>query len=134
SARGHVSGESVFIDDTPFARNELIVDFFGSPVAHGKIKSIDLSEAKKIEGIAGLFTAKDIDGINKFGPIIQDEHLLAEESVHFMGEPIAIIAAENRKAAWLARKAIKIEIEELPPVFTIDEAVSKKQFIGVPRF
>jgi len=133
SAKTHVTGESVFIDDLPLAKNELQVDFFGSPVAHGKILSLDLSAAEKIEGIAGLFTYKDLDGSNQFGPIIQDEHLLAEHSVHFVGEPIVIIAGENKQAIEKAKKAIRIEIEELRPIFTINEAISREQFIGVPR-
>lgn len=133
SAKGHVTGEAVFIDDMPFARNELIVDFFGSPFAHGRIKSLDLSEASKIEGIAGLFTYKDIDGINKFGPIIQDEHLLVEEIASFIGEPIVLIAGETKDAIEKAKKAIKIDMEELEPVLTIDDAIRKEQFIGFHR-
>src|SRR5579885_2172798 len=53
SARGHVTGESIYID-MPFAANELLVDFYYSPVAHGKIQSLDLSAAQQIEGVAGL--------------------------------------------------------------------------------
>lgn len=133
SAKGHVSGESVFIDDMPFAKNELIVDFLGSPYAHGQLKSIDLTEAEKIEGIVGLFTHKDLGGINKFGPIIQDEHLLVEEHATFMGEPIVVIAAENKKAIEKAKKAIKIEMIELKPIFTIDDAIANDSYLGVPR-
>ncbi len=133
SARGHVTGESVFIDDMPFAKNELIVDFLGSPYAHGKIKSIDLAEAMKIEGIAGLYTYKDL-AENIFGPIIQDEHILAEHEAHFMDEPIVVIAGENKKAIEKAKKTIKLEMEELTPVFTIDDAIKNNQYIGVHRF
>jgi xanthine dehydrogenase large subunit len=129
SARGHVSGESVYIDDIPLQRNEVIVDFYGSPVAHGKIISIDLEEARKIPGVVGLFTYRDLDGINKFGPIIQDEVLLCEEHSSFIGEPIVVIAAENRAAIKAAKKAIKVQIEELPPILTIDAAKKAKEFI-----
>ncbi|MBC7475818.1 MAG: xanthine dehydrogenase molybdopterin binding subunit [Candidatus Sericytochromatia bacterium] len=134
SAIGHVTGESVFIDDMPFAKNELIVDFVGSPYAHGELISVDTSEAEKIEGIIGLYTYKDLDGINKFGPIIQDEHLLVEHTATFMGEPIVVIAGETRQAIAKAKKAIKIVMKELEPVFTIDEAIKREQYIGVPRF
>ncbi|MFN8671310.1 MAG: xanthine dehydrogenase molybdopterin binding subunit [Candidatus Sericytochromatia bacterium] len=133
SAIGHVSGESVFIDDTPFAKNEVIVDFVGSPYANGELISIDTSKAEKVEGIVGVFTYKDIDGINKFGPIIQDEHLLVEHHAVFLGEPIVIIAGESRKAIDKAKKLVKIEMKELEPIFTIDEAIKKEQFISIPR-
>lgn len=129
SARGHVTGESIYIDDMPLARNELIVDFFGSPVANGKIKKVDLSQAQGIPGVVGLFTYKDLGGINKFGPITQDEVLLCEDHVSFIGEPIVVIAAENARALKKAKKAIKVEIEEHKPILTIDEAKAANQFI-----
>ncbi len=129
SAVGHVSGESVYIDDIPFQKNELLVDFFGSPVAHGRIKSLDLLEAAKIPGVVGLYTYKDLGGINKFGPILQDEVLLCEDHTSFIGEPIVVIAAETAKAIKLAKEAIKLDIEELKPILTIDEAKAQKAFI-----
>ncbi|MEK7434108.1 MAG: xanthine dehydrogenase molybdopterin binding subunit [Cyanobacteriota bacterium] len=133
SAKGHVTGESVFIDDMPFAKNELMVDFLGSPFAHAELISVDTSEAEKIDGIIGLFTYKDLNGINKFGPIIQDEHLLVEHLATFIGEPIVVIAGENKQAIEKAKKAIKLNMKELEPIFSIDEAIKKEQFIGIPR-
>ena len=130
SAVGHVTGESVYIDDVPFAKNELIVDFYGSPVAHGKIRSIDTS---KVDGVVALYTYKDLHH-NLFGPIIKDEILIAEDKVMFIGQPIVIIAAETREAIRAAKAAIKVEIEKLDPVFTIDEAKRKKEFLGPTRF
>ncbi len=115
SAEGHVSGESIYIDDIPPQRNELIVDYLGSPFAHGKLKSIDTSEASKIPGVVALFTHKDL-AHNKFGPILQDEVLLVEDIALFLGQPVVVIAAENRPAIARAKKAIKIEMEELKPV------------------
>jgi xanthine dehydrogenase large subunit len=130
SAEGHVSGESIYIDDMPFARNELLVDFYWSAIAHGKIKSIDLTAAAKVPGVVGLYTYKDLDGHNVFGPIIQDELLLAEDKVTFIGHPIVIIAAEDRKAIKEAKAKIVVDIEELKPIFSIDDAIAAKEFIG----
>lgn len=129
SARTHVTGESIYIDDMPFQRNELIVDFVGSPYAHARIRGVDLSQAEKIEGVVGLFTYKDIGGVNKFGPILQDEVLLCEDHASYIGEPIVVIAAESWKAMRAAKKAIKLDIEELKPILTIDEAIAADQYI-----
>ena len=82
-----------------------------------------------LPGIAGLFTYRDLHH-NLFGAIIQDEFLLAEEVVSFIGHPIVVIAAESRAAIRAAKAAIKIDIEELEPVFTIDEAKKRSLFIG----
>jgi xanthine dehydrogenase large subunit len=128
SARGHVSGESIYIDDIAPSRGELIVDFLFSPVAHGRIRSIDLTNVKD----ALLFTYRDL-AHNVFGPIIQDEILLAEEEVTFIGQPIVVIAAETRDAIKQAKAAITIDIEPLAPVFTIDEAKKRGDFIGPVR-
>ncbi len=133
SARGHVSGESLYVDDTPFAQGELLVDFFGSSVAHGRIKKLDLEAAKNIPGVIALYTYRDLGGHNQFGPILQDEVLLVEEIAEFIGHPIVVIAAESRKAIQKAKAAIRIEMEELPPVFTIEEARRKGQFIFKTR-
>ena len=45
SAVGHVTGQSTFLDDVAPASGEWLVDFLGSPVAHGRIRSVDLSAA-----------------------------------------------------------------------------------------
>src|SRR5256885_1061749 len=129
SARGHVTGESIYIDDMPPLKNELIVDFFWSPVAHGRIRSLGLERAREVDGVAALFTYRDLH-CNLFGPVISDEILLSEDKVTFIGQPIVIIAAENRDAIKAAKSAIAIDIEELEPVFTIDDAKKKREFIG----
>ncbi len=133
SALGHVTGEALYIDDIPFAKNELIVEFFGSPVAHGKIKSLDLKAAQTVSGLVGLYTYKDIPGHNIFGPVIVDEYFLAEKLCQYVGQPIVIIAAENRKAAKQAKKLIRIEMEEYSPILSIEDALAKQQFLGVRR-
>jgi xanthine dehydrogenase large subunit len=132
SARGHVTGESIYIDDMPPLKGELVVDFLWSPVAHGRIRSLNVEPARKIDGVVALFTHRDLH-CNLFGPIISDEILLAEDEVTFLGQPVVIIAAENRDAIKAAKKAIELDIEELAPVFTIDEAKKRRDFIGPIR-
>lgn len=128
SAPGHVSGTSIYIDDMPPQKNELIVDTFGSPFAHGKIESLDLTDAALVPGVVGLFTYKDLHH-NKFGPILQDEILLVEDIAEFIGQPIVVIAAENRAAISEARARIKLKMTELEPVLTIDQAKEKELYI-----
>lgn len=130
SARGHVTGESVFIDDMPFARNEVQVGYFGSPQAHCKIRALHLEAARKIPGVIGLYTYQDIPGKNRFGPIIQDELLLAEDTAVFYDQPIVLIAAESLRAIYAAKAAIQIEVEALEPVFTIEDALERQEFLG----
>ena len=120
SAVGPVTGEALFVDDITPAKNELIVDFISSPVAHGKIKSLNSMELAQQDGIAGVFTHADIPGENLYGPVVQDEPILVEGTVQYAGQPIAIIAGESQKAILEAKKKIRLNIKELKPVFTID--------------
>jgi xanthine dehydrogenase large subunit len=132
SAVGHVSGQSIFLDDIPPTAGEMLVDFLGSPVAHGKIRAVDLSAAAAIPGVI-LMTHKDIPGHNAVGPVMKDEHILAEEMVQYIGDPIVLIAAPNRLLINQAKKAIRLDIEELPPIFSIEDAIAAGSFIGPQR-
>ena len=129
----HVKGESQFVDDllTPAGLLHIIV--FASSVAHGKIIKLDYSEALKSIGVAGIITAKDIPGENQIGGIIQDETLLAEEYVHFIGQPVAIVVADTILHAKDAAAKIKIEFEKLPVITDPREASQKGYLIMPPR-
>ena len=133
SALGHVTGEALFVDDITPVKNELIVDFISSPVAHGNIKSLNSKELAQQDGIAGVFTHEDIPGENLYGPVIQDEPILASDIVQYVGQPVAILAGESYKAIREAKKKVRLNIKELKPVFTIDEAILAKQYIGEKR-
>jgi xanthine dehydrogenase large subunit len=130
---GHVTGRSVFVDDMPPSHRELIVDAVGSPVAHGRVVSVDISAAKAIPGVVLVLTAKDVPGHNVFGPVVKDEHLLVVDEVTYVGDPIVLIAAESREAMKAAKKAVKLAIDPLPPLFSIDDAIAANSFLSETR-
>lgn len=132
SAREHVRGEAVYVDDMPPIRGELIVDFVGSPVAHGNIVSIDAERARNEYGVVAVLTAADVPE-NTFGPVFHDEELLARETVHFHGQPIVAIAGESLEAVARIKKLVSIAIDPLPPILTIEQSIEKQQFIGPER-
>jgi xanthine dehydrogenase large subunit len=133
SAVTHVTGESIFLDDLPPLGGELLAGIIPFPLAHGKLKRLDLSESLKVPGVVSILTSKDVPGHNLFGPAVKDELLLVESEAVFLGQPVAIIAADNVDALYQARKAAVIEVEPLPPIFTIDQAIAENQFLGSPR-
>lgn len=132
SAIGHVTGDSIYVDDMPFAAGELLVDFLWSPFAHARIRSLDIEPALEVRGVAGLYTHRDLHH-NLFGPIYKDEILLAEEECTFRGQPIVVIAAEDARAIREAKNAIHIQLEELKPILTIDDAIAAGSFFPDPR-
>lgn len=132
-SRTHTRGESIYLDDIPLIQGSLFGASFGSPVAHGHIKYLDLSEALKVHGVVRIFTAADITGENQIGGIIPDEPLFAEHEVDFCGMPVAFVVAENTEAARAAIKKIKIEIDPLPVITDPREAQAKGELIVPPR-
>ncbi len=129
----HVRGESVYLDDVPVVRGTLYACVFDSTVAHGKLKSIDTSEAEKSEGVVRVITAKDLIGENQIGGIVPDEPLLADGEVHFQGMPIAIVVAESEELARKAAKKITAEIDELTPVTDPRVAAANGDLIVPPK-
>ena len=84
-------------------------------------------------GIYDIYTYEDLPGKNIFGNIIADEPFLAEKEVYYVGQPIAVIAAETPTAASIVKKQVRLDIKELDPVLTIEEALNCKQFHGLTR-
>ena len=129
----HVRGESLYVDDVNIRQGTFHAVVFDSPKAHGKIKHIDYSKARALEGVERIFTYKDVPGKNQIGGIIPDEPLFAEDEVHFWGMPIALIVAETEFIARKARDLIEIDVEELPVITTAKQAKAKGSFINAPR-
>lgn len=129
----HLRGESVYLDDIPLINGTLYAAVFDSPIAHGKIKSLDIADATKMHGVVRIFTAKDIPADNQIGGIIPDEELLASNHVHFCGMPVALVIAETEEAARAAVNKIKVEIEPLPVITDPREAKEKGELIIPPR-
>ena len=129
----HTKGESIFVDDIPEPKDMLHTAVFISSIPHGKIKKLDLQSAMKSEGVVKVITAKDIPGTNELGRIIQDEELLAEEIVDFIGQPIAVVYAETKEQAEKAKELIIVEFEELPSIFDPREAAKKGSLIAPSR-
>ncbi len=133
SAIGHVTGEAVYIDDMLVNEQLLIGKVVYSPHAHARIKSFDLSEAKKVPGVHAILFYKDIPGHNQMGPVIKDEPVLAENEVTFVGQAMFLIAAETEEQCREAEKLIKVEYEPLEVILDIDTAIAKNSLMGPPR-
>lgn len=132
SAQTHVQGKSEYIDDRPFTTNEVHVGVVYSTQARAKIEKIDARPALALPGVLAIFTAKDLHH-NLWGTIFQDQPLIAENEVRFVGEPLAIVAAESAAAMLEAKRAVKISYESLDPILSIEQAKKEQSFIGSRR-
>lgn len=129
----HVKGESLFLDDITVPEGTLNGYVFYSPIAHGKIEKLDLSKALASRGVAAIFTAENVPGENQIGGVIPDENLFAEDTVHFIGHPIAFIAADTLLNAREAAKKIECKISPLPAIFNPRDAAKQNELIIPPK-
>jgi xanthine dehydrogenase large subunit len=132
SARLHVSGEAVYVDDILVNKQLLVGRVVYSPHAHARIKSFSLSEAKKVPGVHAVLSYQDIPGHNQMGPVVKDELCLAEGEVVCVGQAMFLIAAETEEQCLEAEKKIKVEFEPLEPILTIERAIEKNSLMGPP--
>lgn len=129
----HARGESLFVDDMGAFFGVLHAAVLPSPVARGRITKLDMEAARRAPGVTAVFAAADIPGENQIGGIIPDEPLLAEQEVHYCGQPVALVVAETPLQARRALAAIGLEIEELPAVFDPRQAAAAGMLITPPR-
>ncbi len=132
-SKSHVRGESIYLDDVPLLQGTLFACVYDSPVAHGKLKSVDTSEAEKAKGVVKVITAKDLIGDNEIGNVLHDEPLFADDETHFCGMPIALVLAETEEQARHAAKLIKTEIEPLEIITDERAAQAKNELIAPPK-
>ena len=105
---------------------------FRSTVAHGLIKSVDVSEAAKLPGVVHVVTIDDVLKVLSnpyYGPAFHDQPILAHRKVRFVGEPVAVVLAADPHVAEQAVQLITAEYEELPPVYDEIEALSSETYV-----
>jgi xanthine dehydrogenase large subunit len=130
----HVSGESCFIDDIPTLAKELCLGLITSEHPHAEILSINgISKALEVSGVVAIYKGDDFKS-NLWGTIFQDQPLLASQKVHFVGEPILVIAATSPESLRIAKKFIQVKYRPLEPILSIDEAINKNSFVAPTRF
>ncbi|WNC72682.1 xanthine dehydrogenase molybdopterin binding subunit [Thalassotalea psychrophila] len=132
SSDKQVAGEAIYVDDRPALRGELHAAVGQSTIAHGNIKSIDLSAVKAAEGVVAVITVEDVPGHTDIGPVFPGDPVLAIGKVEFIGQPIFAVAATSYDLARKAAKLAKIEYQELEAVLTVKDALTKQSFVRPP--
>ena len=95
-----------------------------SPHAHARIRSIDTSAAKALNGVLAVITAEDVpDNKFSFYDFLKDKHILCTDKVRYVGDEVAAVAAVDEDTAEAALELIKVDYEPLPAVLELDEAM-----------
>jgi aerobic carbon-monoxide dehydrogenase large subunit len=127
-----VQGISHYTDDIKLPRM-LHCAFVRSPYAHAHIRAINTEKARSVPGVAGVFTPEDTAGIGMIPCAIQMPDLkvpkhpvLATGRVRYVGEPVAVVVAENPYAARDAAELVEVDYEPLPVVTDMTKALEKE--------
>ena len=96
-----------------------------SPVAHARITSVDTGAAEKLDGVVAVLTAADLSDIDPYyGHALRDRPVVALDKVRFLGEPVAVVAAESQAAADAAVTLIDVVYDELPIAASLETALA----------
>lgn len=122
---GHVTGQTQYVDDVR-VHGTLMAKALRSPVHHAAITNLDTSKAEAMPGVKAVITWKDVP-LLEYGHlsglgIPADEPLLAKDDVRYLGQPIALVAAEDEDTAQAAVDAIEVEFEERPALYDVRKA------------
>jgi CO/xanthine dehydrogenase Mo-binding subunit len=125
--REKVTGRARYVDDLSFP-GMLYGTTVRSSKPRGRIRSIHFDPTVPWTEFT-IVTAKDIPGKNCIALLIEDQPCLADGFVNHPEEPIVLLAHPDKYLLEEARRAVRIEIESLPAVFTIEDSLARKQVI-----
>lgn len=130
SAALHVTGAALYTDDlvgrTPGALHAHPVQ---ADCAHARIVTIDTEPALRVPGVVRVLTAHDVPGVNDAG-VKHDEPLFPVDEVMFYGHAVCWVLAETLEAARLGAAAVRLELEPLPSLIAVGDAIAAESFHG----
>lgn len=133
SAWKHVTGQARYVDDLPEPPGMVHVLVGSSPHAHARLLSVELDAVRAAPGVLCAFSAAEIPGRNDVSPSVGDDPLLAENEVHFLGQPVFAVAAATPAAAADALALAKVRYEPRKAVLSIEEALKQKSYVADPH-
>src|SRR5512138_2524335 len=125
--RKKVTGQALYIDDLTFPEM-LHGTTVRSSVSRGRITRIQFAGNIPWNEFT-IVTAKDIPGLNHVALILEDQPYLAADFINHSEEPVVLLAHKDKYLLEEARRNVKIEIQELPPVLSLDDSLNKKEII-----
>nr|MBP8287884.1 molybdopterin-dependent oxidoreductase [Rhodoferax sp.] len=132
SAHAQIAGSAAYIDDLPELRGTLHGAPILSRVAHGKLKGVDASVALSLPGVRALLLASDVPADKMLAAFAGDEPVFAIDTVQHVGQVIGLIVADNLALARRAARLVVPDIEPLPAVLDVRQALAAKSYVLPP--
>ncbi|EFE94579.1 xanthine dehydrogenase molybdopterin binding subunit [Serratia odorifera] len=125
SADKHVSGEALYIDDRLEFPNQLHLAAKLSECAHAQIVALDVSACYAFPGVVRVMTWQDVPGTLDIAALTEGDPLLAQDKVEYVGQVVAVVAADDAETAWRAAQAIKVSYQPLPAQLDVRNALAQ---------
>lgn len=132
SARAHVMGTATYVDDIPEVRGTLHAAPILSTVAHGKLLGVDARAALAMPGVRTVVLPADIPGDPILATFVHDEPIFAGAKVEYVGQVVGLVVADTVMQARRAARKVQLQIEPLPAILDVREAVRRKSFVLDP--
>ena len=118
-----VAGRATYAGDLHFP-GMAIAKVLRSPVPHARIRRIDATRAQALPGVLAVLTRDNLNvAASSFGAYVRDQEILASQKVRYVGDVVAAVAAIDDAVAAEALNLIEVNYNELPAIFTIDDAL-----------
>jgi len=134
SAKAHVDGGALYVDDLPEIKGTLYAAPILSTQAHANILAIDVKPALAWPGVKGVVLACDVPGSSWLGSVVHDEPVFAETLVQHLGQVIGLVVADDLVLARQAARQVKVDYEPLPAVLTVQAALAQENYVLPPVF
>ena len=134
SARAHVAGAATYVDDIPEIKGTLYAAPILSTVAHGRLLGVDTTAALATPGVRDVILARDIPGDPMLGNFAHDEPVFAQDSVQHIGQVIGLVVADTVMQARRAARQVKCDIEALPAILNVRDALKAQSYVLPPVF
>ena len=134
SAAAQVAGGAHYVDDIPEVRGTRYAAPILSTHAHGHLRGVDATAALALPGVRGMVLTQDIPGETMLAAFAGDEPVFAIDTVQHIGQVIGLIVAETVMQARHAARLVKLDIEALPAILTIQDALAAQSYVLPPVF
>ena len=134
SARAQVAGAATYIDDMPELQGTLHAAPILSTVAHGKLRGVDARAARTMPGVVAVLLAEDIPGDAMLASFAGDEPIFARDTVQHIGQVVGLVVARSVMQARRAARKVVLDIEALPAVLSVQQALAAQSYVLPPVF
>jgi xanthine dehydrogenase large subunit len=134
SAAAQVAGGATYIDDISEVRGTLQAAPILSNVAHGRLLGVDASAAMAMPGVRAVILSRDIPGDTMLAAFAGDEPVFAVDTVQHIGQVVGVVVADTVMQARRAARKVKLNIEALPAILTVKDALAAQSYVLPPVY